>query len=190
MHPKSFPASYGDKYGRATQVAALGFKAKNRIVHACWNKNGWPELEGFEPSSSVAQTYYAAAASDFSKVINNYGPTIFGDGNPALKTNPTIESCSNIIMKLFGNHLLHLWRSFSGRGESLLRDFGTHTTGNAQCWIMPTVRLANRYQSTVTGDFCDELILSKDAALPNGARNRASYENRGLAYEIDHHVGW
>ena len=39
-------------------------------------------------------------------------------------------------------------------------------------------RLANRYQSTVTGDFCDELILSKDAALPNGARNRASYENR------------
>ena len=43
---------------------------------------------------------------------------------------------------------------------------------------MPTVRLANRYQSTVTGDFCDELILSKDAALPNGARNRASYENR------------
>ncbi len=66
-----------------------------------------------------------------------------------------------------------------GQGESLLRDFGeTCTTGNAQCWIMPTVRLANRYQSTVTGDFCDELILSKDAALPNGARNRASYENR------------
>ncbi len=80
---------------------------------------------------------------------------------------------------MFGNHLLHyLWRSFSARGESLLRDFGTRTTGNAQCWIMPTVRLANRYQSTVTGDFCDELILSKDAALPNGARNRASYENR------------
>ena len=29
---EKLPASYGDKYGRATQVAALGFKAKNRIV--------------------------------------------------------------------------------------------------------------------------------------------------------------
>ncbi len=48
-------------------------KQKIELYYACWNKNGWPELEGFEPSSSVAQTYYAAAASDFSKVINNYG---------------------------------------------------------------------------------------------------------------------
>lgn len=82
------------------------------------------------------------------------------------------ENCSEIIFSItYGGPSL-------GQGESLLRDFGTRTTGNAQCWIMPTVRLANRYQSTVTGDFCDELILSKDAALPNGARNRASYENR------------
>ena len=60
---EKLPVSYGDKYGRATQIAALGFKAKIELYYACWNKNGWPELEGFEPSSSVAQTYYAAAAS-------------------------------------------------------------------------------------------------------------------------------
>lgn len=177
---EKLPVSYGDKYGRATQVAALGFKAKIELYYACWNKNGWPELEGFEPSSSVAQTYYAAAASDFSKVINNYGLTIFGDGNPGTEDKPNYrelfqyynENCSEIIFSItYGGPSL-------GQGESLLRDFGTRTTGNAQCWIMPTVRLANRYQSTVTGDFCDELILSKDAALPNGARNRASYENR------------
>ena len=177
---EKLPVSYGDKYGRATQVAALGFKAKIELYYACWNKNGWPELEGFEPSSSVAQTYYAAAASDFSKVINNYGLTIFGDGNPGTEDKPNYrelfqyynENCSEIIFSItYGGPSL-------GQGESLLRDFGTRTTGNAQCWIMPTVRLANRYQSTVTGDFCDELILSKDATLPNGARNRASYENR------------
>lgn len=136
---------------------------QNRIVLCLLEQNGWPELEGFEPSSSVAQTYYAAAASDFSKVINNYGLTIFGDGNPGTEDKPNYrelfqyynENCSEIIFSItYGGPSL-------GQGESLLRDFGTRTTGNAQCWIMPTVRLANRYQSTVTGDFCDELILSK-----------------------------
>lgn len=124
---EKLPVSYGDKYGRATQVAALGFKAKIELYYACWNKNGWPELEGFEPSSSVAQTYYAAAASDFSKVINNYGLTIFGDGNPGTEDKPNYrelfqyynENCSEIIFSItYGGPSL-------GQGESLLRDFGT-----------------------------------------------------------------
>ena len=37
---EKLPVSYGDKYGRATQVAALGFKAKIELYYACWNKNG------------------------------------------------------------------------------------------------------------------------------------------------------
>lgn len=177
---QKLPVSYGDKYGRATQVAALAFKAKIELYYACWNKYGWPELEGFEPSESVAKTYYTAAASDFSKVINDYGLTLFGNGDPGTYEKPNYgelfqyynENCPEIIFSI-----THGGPSLN-QGESLLRDFGTRTTANGQCWIMPTVRLANRYQSTVTGDFCDELVLSKDATLLNGARNRASYESR------------
>ena len=65
-----------------------------------------------------------------------------------------------------------------GQGESLLRDFGTRSTANAQCWIMPTNRLVNRYQSTITGDFLTELILNNQENQENGAWNRKSYENR------------
>lgn len=177
---EKLPVSYGDKYGRATQVAALAFKAKIELFYACWNHYGWPELEGFEASESTAQQYYTAAAADFGRVINDYGLTLLGDGDPGNYDKPTYgelfqyynENCSEIIFSITnGGPSL-------GQGESLLRDFGTRTTGNAQCWIMPTVRLANRYQSTITGDFCDELILSNDASLPGGSRNRSSYENR------------
>ena len=177
---EKLPVSYGDKYGRATQVAAIAFKAKIELYYACWNHYGWPELEGFEASESTAQQYYKDAAADFSKIINNYDLTLLGDGDPGTYEKPTYgelfqyynENCSEIIFSItYGGPSL-------SQGESLLRDFGTRTTGNAQCWIMPTVRLANRYQSTVTGDFCNELILSDDATLPDGARNPASYENR------------
>nr|WP_244440180.1 RagB/SusD family nutrient uptake outer membrane protein [Bacteroides rodentium] len=43
---------------------------------------------------------------------------------------------------------------------------------------MPTSFLADRYQSTITGDFLPQLVMNRDANLENGARNRASYENR------------
>lgn len=177
---EKLPVSYGSEYGRATQVAALAFKGKIALYYASWKKNGWPELEGFESSASEAQNYFNMAATEFKKVINDYGLTILGDGDPGTYESPTYwnlfqyynENCAEIIYAL----------SFAGpslsQGESLLRDFGTRTTANAQCWIMPTYRLANRYQSTITGDFCEPLVLSKDANTPNGARNRASYENR------------
>lgn len=177
---EKLPVSYGSEYGRATQVAALAFKGKIELYYACWNKNGWPELEGFSPNSSTADTYYKAAADDFKKVINNYGLTILGNGDPGTYEKPTYgelfqyynENCAEIIFSVAydGPNL--------SQGESLLRDFGTRTTANAQCWIMPTVFLANRYQSTLTGDFLPELVLSSNPDIENGARNRASYENR------------
>lgn len=177
---EKLPTSYGTDYGRATQVAALAFKGKIELYYACWNKFGWPELEGFTPNASTADTYYKAAAADFKSVINNYGLKILGDGDPGTYESPTYwnlfqyynENCSEIIYAIsYGGPNL-------SQGESLLRDFGTRTTANAQCWIMPTSFLANRYQSTITGDFLPELILNRDASLENGARNRASYENR------------
>lgn len=177
---EKLPVTYGSDYGRATQVAAIAFKGKIELYYACWNKNGWPELEGFTPNSSTADTSFKAAASDFKKVIGNYGLTILGDGDPGTYEKPTYgelfqhynENCSEIIFSVcYGGPNL-------SQGESLLRDFGTRTTANAQCWIMPTIFLANRYQSTETGDFLPELAYGSDPNLENGARNRASYENR------------
>lgn len=177
---EKLPVNYGSDYGRATQVAALAFKGKIELYYACWNKNGWPELEGFTPNSSTADTYFKAAADDFKAVINNYGLQILGDGDPGTYENPTYgelfqhynENCPEIIFSVcYGGPNL-------SQGESLLRDFGTRTTANAQCWIMPTIFLANRYQSTETGDFLPELVYGSNPTLENGARNRASYENR------------
>ena len=177
------PVSYGSSYGRATKVAAQAFKGKIELFWACWNKNGWPELEGFQPSAAEAQTAFKNAADDFRHVINDYGLTILGDGNPGTYDKPTYgelfqyynENCSEIIFSVtFGGPSL-------GQGESLLREFGTRTTANAQAWVMPTIFLANRYQSTETGDFLPELITGStpdNVTLENGARNRASYENR------------
>ena len=177
---EKLPPSYGSDYGRATQVAALAFKGKIELYYASWNKNGWPELEGFTPDAATAQQYYADAAADFAKVINDYGLTILGDGDPGTYETPTYwelfqyynENCPEIIFSItYGGPNL-------SQGESLLRDFGTRTTANAQCWVMPNVRLVNRYQSTLTGDFCDELILTDGITVPNGARNPDSYLNR------------
>lgn len=44
----------------------------------------------------------------------------------------------------------------TGQGEELMRDFGTRATEGSQGWGQPRAELANRYQSTVTGDFCRE----------------------------------
>jgi len=172
----------GSEAGRATQVAALAFKGKIELFWASWKKNGWPELKGFEQNNDEAQQYYKLAAADFHKVIYDYGLELFGGGNPGTYQTPnywklfqyTNEYCPEIIFSLqYGGPNLG-----DGQGESLLRDFGTRSTANAQCWIMPTNRLVNRYQSTVTGDFLPELVLNNKENQENGAWNRASYANR------------
>ncbi|MEO7045147.1 MAG: RagB/SusD family nutrient uptake outer membrane protein, partial [Ferruginibacter sp.] len=40
--------------GRASKVAALALRGKVELYWGSWNKNGWPELEGFNPSSAEA----------------------------------------------------------------------------------------------------------------------------------------
>ena len=180
---EKLPASVsGGEAGRATQVAALAFKGKIELYWASWKKNGWPELKDFQQSTSEAQEYYKRAAADFKKVIYDYDLKLFGNGDPGEYQTPNYwklfqydnEYCQEIIFSLqYGGPNLG-----DGQGESLLRDFGTRSTANAQCWIMPTNRLVNRYQSTVTGDFLPELILNNQENQENGAWNRKSYENR------------
>lgn len=166
--------------GRATQVAALAFKGKVELFWASWKKNGWPELDGFVQDAGEADTYYKQAAANFKKVIYDYGLELFGGGDPGTYQTPTYwqlfqpanEYCSEIIFSIqYGGPLL-------GQGESLMRDFGTRSTANAQCWIMPTNRLVDRYQSCTTGDFLPNLVLGKDETLPNGALNQGSYADR------------
>lgn len=172
----------GSEAGRATQVAALAFKGKIELYWASWKKYGWPELKGFEQNDTEAQEAYKQAAADFKKVIYNYGLKLFGNGEPGSYQTPNYwklfqydnEYCSEIIFSLqYGGPNLG-----NGQGESLLRDFGTRSTANAQSWVMPTYRLANRYQSTLTGDFLPELVLKDSEQQENGAINRKSYENR------------
>lgn len=166
--------------GRATQVAALAFKGKIELYWASWKNFGWPELKGFTQDAGEAQTYYKLAAEDFKKVIYNYNLELFGNGDPGAYQTPNYwrlfqfdnEACSEIIFALqYGGPKFD-------QGESLTRDFGTRSTANAQCWIMPNNRLVDRYQSTITGDYLPEVVLSNDENLENGAWNRKSYENR------------
>ena len=62
----------GDR-GRASQVAAYGFRGKVKLYWASWKKYGWPEIEGFVQDDTEAQAYFADAAEDFNRVINDYG---------------------------------------------------------------------------------------------------------------------
>lgn len=172
----------GSEAGRATQVAALAFKGKIELYWASWKKYGWPELKGFEQNDTEAQEAYKQAAADFKKVIYNYGLELFGNGEPGNYQTPNYwklfqydnEYCSEIIFSLqYGGPNLG-----DGQGESLLRDFGTRSTANAQSWVMPTYRLADRYQSTLTGDFLPQLVLKDSEQQENGSINRKSYENR------------
>lgn len=172
----------GSEAGRATQVAALAFKGKIELYWASWKKYGWPELKGFEQNDTEAQEAYKQAAADFKKVIYNYGLELFGNGEPGNYQTPNYwklfqydnEYCSEIIFSLqYGGPNLG-----DGQGESLLRDFGTRSTANAQSWVMPTYRLADRYQSTLTGDFLPQLVLKDSEQQENGSINRNSYENR------------
>ena len=48
--------------GRAAKPAALAFRGKLQLYWASWNKNGWPELEGFAPSAAEATAAFTAAA--------------------------------------------------------------------------------------------------------------------------------
>ncbi|MDR1154179.1 MAG: RagB/SusD family nutrient uptake outer membrane protein [Bacteroidales bacterium] len=174
------PSLTSSELGRASQAAAYGFRGKIQLYWASWKKNGWPELQGFTQDAAEAATYYARAAEDFGKVIYDYNLRLFSEGDPGTYQNPKYwelfqvknEYASEIIFSVqYGGPNL-------SQGQELQRDYGTRSTGNAQCWVQATSRLADRYQSLTTGDFANPVILNSNATLEGGARNPDTYKDR------------
>ncbi|MGV8095328.1 MAG: RagB/SusD family nutrient uptake outer membrane protein [Mangrovibacterium sp.] len=181
-------------FGRAAKPAALAFRGKLQLYWACWNKFGWPELDMFTPSASEAESAYKAAAADFKSVINDYGLTLFRNGEPGetddLGKAEKLPNYYYLFVGSTGNNVPEILMSFphgtygTNQGvEELVRDFGGRLQSNSQNYIVPCYEIADRYQSTITGDFCDPLIPMNPATPGartqlNSAVNPQSYANR------------
>ncbi|MDR0394124.1 MAG: RagB/SusD family nutrient uptake outer membrane protein [Tannerella sp.] len=167
--------------GRASKPAALALRGKMHLYWASWNKNGWPELEGFAPSASEATAAYEAAAEDFRHVIDDFGLNLYKNGEPG-ETSPLgqADPLPNYY-ELFtpeanGNEEFLMVFPHGGRGtgqgEFYLRCFGGNRHESAQAFITPRLELVNRYQSIVTGDFCEPLIPCNPTQSTDGVNNR------------------
>jgi hypothetical protein len=188
--------------GRADKPAALSFRGKLELYWACWNHFGWPELDTFKPRSGAADSAYRAAAADFKQVINGYGLGLFRGGEPgdidslgkaAVLPNyyylftPIANGDPSIIMAFTHGG------TGTGQGEELMRDFSGRNFEGSQCWISPRYEIADRYQSTITGDFCTPLVPMDPntpgaRTAPNSAINPRSYDHRD--YRMKSSIMW
>ncbi|WP_217605890.1 RagB/SusD family nutrient uptake outer membrane protein [Chitinophaga sp. GbtcB8] len=188
--------------GRASKPAALAFRGKMQLYWASWNHFGWPELAGFKSSEADAITAYNAAAEDFKKVINDYGLTLFRGGEPGVCDPPgKADNLPNYyyLFTPIANGDAEMIMSFThggtgtGQGEELMRDVAGRSHEGSQCWVTPRYEIADRYQSTVTGDFAPKLI-PMDPTAPgartalNSALNPQSYTNRD--YRMKSSIMW
>ncbi|HEY9261481.1 RagB/SusD family nutrient uptake outer membrane protein [Chitinophaga sp.] len=179
--------------GRVGKPAALAFRGKLQLFWACWNKFGWPELSTFTPDAGAATAAYTAAAADFKAVINNYGLTLYMNGEPGEcdelgKADKLPNYYDLFTSKANGNPEMIMAFNHggigTGQGEELLRDFAGRSLESGQCWVSPRFEVADRYQSTITGDFAPKLIPMNPATqptartAPNSALNPQSYANR------------
>jgi len=153
--------------GRASKVAALALRGKVQLYWGSWNKYGWPELEGFTPSSSEATAAFTAAAADLKSVASDYALTLYLNGDPgqidALGKADVLPNYFTLFTpKANGNPEMLLVFTHGGtgtaQGEELMRDFSGRTIENSQCWVAPRYEIADRYQSLTTGDFVTPLI--------------------------------
>jgi hypothetical protein len=179
--------------GRTSKPAALALRGKLHLYWASWKKNGWPELEGFQANSAEATTSFTAAAADFKSVVNDFGLTLYMNGDPGqiddLGKAEILPNYYHLFTpKANGNPEMLLVFTHggtgTGQGEELVRDFSGRSHEGSQMWVSPRYELADRYQSLTTGDFADPLIPmnpSTNAAArttPNSAVNPNSYLNR------------
>lgn len=187
--PTTAPAA-----GRAAKPAALAFRGKLQLYWACWNNFGWPELTTFTPSAQAATQAYEAAAADFRSVIYDFGLTLFRNGEPGeISPNGQADQLPNyyyLFTPIANTNNPELIMGFThggtgtGQGEELMRDFAGRSHEGSQCWVSPRYELADRYQSTITGDFVDPMIPmnpSNNAAArttPGSAVNPDSYLDR------------
>ncbi|MGV3503702.1 MAG: RagB/SusD family nutrient uptake outer membrane protein [Adhaeribacter sp.] len=192
----------GAALGRAGKPAALAFRGKLQLYWACWNKFGWPELDTFTPSAAAADAAYAAAAADFKMVINDFGLTLFRNGEPGeIDALGKAEILPNYyyLFTPVANGDPEMIMSFThggtgtGQGEELMRDFSGRTHEGSQCWVAPRYEIADRYQSTLTGDFAPKLIPRNPSSAGartalNSALNPQSYANRD--YRMKASIMW
>ena len=182
--------------GRMGKPAALAFRGKLQLYWASWKKNGWPELQGFQPNAGEATTAFTAAAADFRRVINDYGLTLYKNGDPG---QIDVMGKADILPNYFelftpkanGNPEMIVAFTHLGipgaspsQGEELMRDFGGRTMEGSQTWLSPRYELADRYQLISTGDFAPKMRqmnpTTNPAArtTPNSAVNPNTYANR------------
>ncbi|GAB3172920.1 RagB/SusD family nutrient uptake outer membrane protein [Telluribacter humicola] len=188
--------------GRAAKPAALAFRGKMQLYWASWNRFGWPELTTFTPSAAEAEAAYAGAAADFGSVINDYGLTLFRNGEPGeIDSLGQAEKLPNYyyLFTPIANGDPEIIMSFThggtgtGQGEELMRDVAGRSHEGSQAWVTPRYEIADRYQSTITGDFVDPLIPMNPATAgartkPNSAVNPQSYRNRD--YRMKASIMW
>lgn len=194
-------------FGRAAKPAALAFRGKLNLFWASWKKNGWPELEGFKQNNAEATTAYAAAAADFKKVIEDYGLTLYKNGDPgqidALGKADILPNYYELFTPKangLGNTEFIMAFTHMGipanpsQGEELMRDFSGRTIEGSQCWVSPRYELADRYQLLSTGDFAPKMVQlnpTTNAAARttlNSAVNPNSYANRD--YRMKSSIIW
>ena len=185
----------GSALGRAGKPAALAFRGKLNLYWGSWKKNGWPELEGFTSNPAEAQAAFTAAAADFKSVINDYGLTLYKNGDPgsidALGKADILPNYYELFTpKANGASEMIMVFTHSGtptnpsQGEELMRDFSGRTIEGSQCWVSPRYEIADRYQLTTTGDFAPKLVQMNPTTNPaarttlNSAVNPNSYANR------------
>ncbi|MCQ2184300.1 MAG: RagB/SusD family nutrient uptake outer membrane protein [Bacteroidales bacterium] len=170
--------------GRVGKAAAFAFRGKVQLYWACWNNFGWPELGElgtFVPDKQKALAAYAAAASDFREIILNeskYGVALFRNGEPGecgpMGTADVLPNYYYMFIPSTGNDSPEsiMVMTHGGPGtdqcEELMRDFGTKSIESSEMQLQPRLRIVNAYQSTVTGDYCDELIYYTTDIIPDG----------------------
>jgi hypothetical protein len=193
--------------GRAAKPAALAFRGKLQLYWACWNKFGWPELDTFKPDAAAATIAYSAAAADFKSVINDYGLSLYANGDPgsidALGKADVLPNYYTLFTPKANVNNPEMIMVFThggtgtNQGEELMRDFAGRSHEGSQCWVSPRYEIADRYQSTVTGDFVTKLVPMNPTvpasgnvarSTPNSAVNPASYANRD--YRMKSTIQW
>lgn len=70
----------------------------------------------------------------------------------------------------------------TSQGEQYMRDFAGRTIQYSQGWVWPRAQIVDRYQSTITGDFCPKIKMMSPGAkatnTPNSSLNPRTYANR------------
>jgi len=179
--------------GRVSKPAALAFRGKTQLYWASWNNFGWPELDGFTPSQPEAQAAYAAAAADFKSVIEDFGLTLFRNGEPgeidALGKAEILPNYFYLFIPTANGDPEVLFAFSQGatgtnQSEQIMRHVGGRSHEGSQLWVHPRYEIVDRYQSTITGDFVAPLIPMNPSSNPaarttlGSAVNPQSYADR------------